>query len=463
MDSTAAGSGKSAVDQEVVSPNCTDDEEIMQQVLQFQLDRFGDSFIQDEAEEKERREMVKEAQESLARRKKALLPYWQGKFPTTKDEESQQAQAPVTGPEESEQLLKDKFAILDLEGDSNRTTESNSVTIIQDDHVDSVKSALAKKTADEEAEAYDRFQERWEDNCCKDCDHFQHKTLLSSMHFTHCTPGMVPNITPRTLQIFSVKLKLTEDNAGGFELPLSVYGIVAVRDALDSRRNILFSCGRTKAQQLTQDDPFLHLTGPSRAIMSEDKVYFEINLLVKGAAGSQDKPLITCVRAYGGGGSGAALCLKNVMCTLEVCLHTVKPAVQATIVGVQIVNKKDLWPSNFTYGGLVACTPLPRRTTDSGGNQEFVLLESKDREMPQGDMGYVPLSRQVVCVEHGGGLNVDIKAYNKFGLVGAEGRVHFKAKNCHLSQQRCTVGQHQVTVAVAWSVVPTDMDDLVCF
>lgn len=73
------------------------------------------------------------------------------------------------------------------------------------------------------------------------------------MQFTHYTPGMVPYSIAETLQIFSMKLKLTDDNAGGFELPLSVYGMVAVRDALDSRRNILFSCGRTMAQELTQD------------------------------------------------------------------------------------------------------------------------------------------------------------------------------------------------------------------
>lgn len=183
---------------------------------------------------------------------------------------------------------------------------------------------------------------------------------------------------------------------------------------------------------------------------------------MKGAAGSEDKPLITCVHGYAGG-SCAALCFDNVLCTLEVCLQTVKPAVQATILAVQIVKKKDLWPLNFTYGGLVACTPLPRTTTgtDSGGNQNIVLIESKGREMPQGNCGYVPLSRQVVCVERRGGLDVVIQAYKKSGAIGAESRVHFKAQNCHMSQQQCTVGQAQVTVTVAWSVVPTDMDDLV--
>ncbi|XBJ09284.1 hypothetical protein VPH35_014383 [Triticum aestivum] len=201
-------------------------------------------------------------------------------------------------------------------------------------------------------------------------------------------------------------------------------------------------------------DPFLHFTGPSRAILSADKVYFEIRLRARVAAGSEDKPLITCVRGYAGG-SCAALRFDNALCALEVCLQTAEPAVQATILAVQILKKKDLWPLNFTYGGLVACTPLPRKTTgtESGGNQNIVLVESKGREMPQGNCGYVPLTRQVVCVERGGGLDVVIQAYKKSGAVGPEGRVHFKAQNCHMSQQQCIFGQAQLYAAgthLAW-------------
>ncbi|CAM0942668.1 unnamed protein product [Alopecurus aequalis] len=453
---------KSAMDQEVIGPNSADDERILQQMLQSKLDLLGDSFIQDEAEEKERRAMLKEVQEELARRKKAMLLYWQGKLPA----KDRKAQAPVViQAEESamdHEVIADDKQKLGIWG-SNRMTKAtsnfNSVTI-QDDHVDKAKSALAKKTADEEATAYASYRSCWEHNCCKgdDCDHYNHKTALSSMLFTHCTPGKIPFYVAVTLQIFSMKLKLTYDNPGGFEFPLSVYGVVAVRDALDSRRNILFSCDRTEAQELTQDEPFLHLTGPSRAILCTDKVYFEIYLRVKGA---EDKPLITCARAYGG--RGAALCFSNVLCTLEVCLQTVKEALQATIVAVQIVRKEELWPFNFAHGGMVACTPLPRtRAADSGGvspsDQTIVLIESKDREMPQGDYGYLHLSRQVVCVERGGGLDVVMQAYTKSGTLRAEGRLHFKAQKCHMSQQQCIVGRARVIVDVAWSIVPTNMD-----
>ena len=80
-----------------------------------------------------------------------------------------------------------------------------------------------------------------------------HAAVVSSMQYTHYTPEMVPHVFAETLQIFSMKLKLKDDNPGGFEFPLSVYGMVAVRDALDSRRNILFSRSVIGAQVLTQD------------------------------------------------------------------------------------------------------------------------------------------------------------------------------------------------------------------
>jgi hypothetical protein len=74
------------------------------------------------------------------------------------------------------------------------------------------------------------------------------------MQFTHYTPGHIPyntaGSTPETLQIISIKLV---EIAGGLEFPLSVYGVVAVRDTVDGSRNILFRRRTYKAQQLKQN------------------------------------------------------------------------------------------------------------------------------------------------------------------------------------------------------------------
>jgi hypothetical protein len=77
---------------------------------------------------------------------------------------------------------------------------------------------------------------------------------LSSMQFTYYTPGCNRRngaaSTPVTLQIFSIKLA---EIAGGLQWPLSVYGVIAVRDAVDYNRNFIFSCDRDDSQELTQN------------------------------------------------------------------------------------------------------------------------------------------------------------------------------------------------------------------
>jgi hypothetical protein len=78
--------------------------------------------------------------------------------------------------------------------------------------------------------------------------------LLSSMQFTHYTPGRLPPnraaSSPATLQIFSIKLP---EVAGDLHWPLSVYGKVVVRDVVDRNRNFIFSRRRENSQELTQD------------------------------------------------------------------------------------------------------------------------------------------------------------------------------------------------------------------
>lgn len=277
-------------------------------------------------------------------------------------------------------------------------------------------------------------------------------------------PGAKPAASSRTPVI---SIKLTEIG-GGLAWPLSVYGVIAVRDIADHNRNLLFSCDRSQAQELKQDDSFLRLIGPSRAIVFTDIVDIEIQLKVKGPTKSQDKALISYVCNYGGGGLGVStLCIDNCLCTLELCLQRVKRTVQATILSVQVV-KCGSWP--FEYGGRVACSLASRETvvTDSGvtrainpSSSQIVLLESKDGAMLKGLDGHIYLPRQVVSVEIEGVLDIAIEAYSKSGDIGAQGRIRFAPQFCNISQDKFAIADVEVMITIAWSLVPTSKREIV--
>ncbi|XP_044405727.1 uncharacterized protein [Triticum aestivum] len=311
----------------------------------------------------------------------------------------------------------------------------------------------------------------WESAWGETCGFFTDSTALSSMQFTHYTPGHISSqgagSNPATLQVLSIKLVKV---AGGLQWPLSVYGMVAVRDVADHNRNILFSRGRSEALELTQDDPFFPLIGPSRAIVFTDLVDIEIQLKVKGGGtkASQDKALINYVSNYGGAyGPGAStLPVENSFCTLELCLQTVKRTVQATIMLVQVV-KHGSWP--FKYGGRVACSPLSGELMfdDSGfthiinpSSNQIVLLDSKIEAMPDYNV-FKYLSRQVVSVETEGVLDIVIQTYSKSGDIAAHGHIRFRPNYCGISQDKFALGDAEVLVTIAWPLVATSKREIV--
>ncbi|XP_039834739.1 uncharacterized protein LOC120695599 [Panicum virgatum] len=117
---------------------------------------------------------------------------------------------------------------------------------------------------------------------------FEDTTKIPSMRFTNKPVEEFPAYMD-TLQIFSVKLAATR---GALQLPLDVFGMVAIRDPVDHNRNIIFHRERDGCQTLTEKDPYLVLAGPTRAVMfALNPTIIEVDLQIKGTTESEDEHL----------------------------------------------------------------------------------------------------------------------------------------------------------------------------
>ncbi|XP_020175223.3 uncharacterized protein [Aegilops tauschii subsp. strangulata] len=355
---------------------------------------------------------------------------------------------------------------------NNEVLDGADTDCVDDDEVDRGKSeaqlAKEKRVMSTEELEFESFRRGWETAFSRRSGHFLNKTTVSSMQFTHLAPGRIPcgaGIEP-AVQIFSVKLTEVK---GGFKFPLSVYGVVAARDGVDYNRNLLFFCDRSNSQKLTQNDPYLHLIGPSRAVFFEDYVNYEVQLMVKGSVKSRDRPLITDTYRHIQCRIGVStICFQNCFCTMELRLERFLGSVQATIFGVRVVKDNGAWP--FGHGVRVACSPASRELMeDSDGEIKYVaqpssgeilLLDSKDGRRPAHSDGYLYLSRQVVSVEPSGQLEVEIQAYAPPGVLPAKAQVCFEAQECNIDRGRCCLLGAEVEICVAWSRLASDMEML---
>lgn len=127
------------------------------------------------------------------------------------------------------------------------------------------------------------------------CHHREYKT-----HDTSTTRSSLGLRDPRLmLQIFAMHLSISES----YSYPVSVYGIVAVRDALEPLRNLVFNrpC-RDDAFTVDQDSLTLPLCSPRRGMyIVRDRALLEVDLWVKEEGdGSSDKQLLSLYAEFEG-------------------------------------------------------------------------------------------------------------------------------------------------------------------
>ncbi|CAN6226251.1 unnamed protein product [Urochloa humidicola] len=245
-----------------------------------------------------------------------------------------------------------------------------------------------------------KFRDAWNALWSRRYGPFEANTEICSMRFTD-EPAPFGTSTSHTVQIFSVKVTGLRE---GLTWPLDVFGMVAIRDTIDHRRNIVFDRERDNCQTLTKKDPYLVLTGPTRAVVLLDPVIIEVKLVVKGTVESEDKVLSylavepdICSTFYS---ELLNIAYPSKLSTLEFTLGYIIFSVEATIF-LRVIDGS--WPDDC-FGRFVA--------RSASIDQDIVLLlHSGDKTFPCTDDGNVKLSRCVASVEVNGKLQVSVKAW----------------------------------------------------
>uniref|UniRef100_A0ACD5YMK8 Uncharacterized protein n=1 Tax=Avena sativa TaxID=4498 RepID=A0ACD5YMK8_AVESA len=268
---------------------------------------------------------------------------------------------------------------------------------------------------------------------------FHETTSIPAKCYTYPTPDDEHYTrTMETMQIVSVKVTAIKEP---LLWPLQVFGIVAVRDVLDHKRNIMFQRPRNNCQHISEDDPYLALTGPSRAVaVSMKPTYIEVSLKVKGGtANSDDKDLSELLVNYR---SGCVLygVYPSRLSTLELKHDIIMHSVEATIC-IKVTGGS--WPDGF------------RGVTSSADDLKVKLLDFGHDGLPVDDGGMIKLTRSVVSVGLEEMLKVSAMAcpMNK-EQVCESSEASFKPAKAGISLSRVELksGSCSMEVSVAWSL-----------
>ncbi|KAM3208966.1 hypothetical protein ACQJBY_063571 [Aegilops geniculata] len=302
---------------------------------------------------------------------------------------------------------------------------------------DEEESGPAQCEEESFAAEFRSFWNRFYARCCGAT--FDQTTSIPAMCHTNPASGRSAKAMD-TLQIMSVKVASIK---GDLRWPLEVFGLIAARDVLDQKRNIIFHRPRTNCQTITQEDCYLALAGPTRAIVvAYDPSYIEVSLKVKGTTESEDKDLSALVVVF-----KAGYCPESVypsrLSTLEIKFDHIQESVEATVF-IRIIDGS--WPDGFR--GVFSAA------SRSDDNLQVKLLEFEDGGLPVDADGVITLSRRVVSVVLERNLKVSVMAIpvNK-GDAAESSEAVLKSHRAGLSPPgtNLSLGSCNMEVRVAWS------------
>uniref|UniRef100_M8BQV2 DUF6598 domain-containing protein n=1 Tax=Aegilops tauschii TaxID=37682 RepID=M8BQV2_AEGTA len=278
---------------------------------------------------------------------------------------------------------------------------------------------------------------------------YEDTTAIPAMRYTDVKPPAWRHVGPTgTLQIFSFKVAAIAEE---LRWPLDVYGLIAIRDHLDRNRNIIFARARDKCQTISLENPYLTLTGPTRAVVLSvvsNSVRFEVVLKVKsGIYESEDKDLSFLAAKYKTSAWNHS-CLINLVATsklskLEWTFVRLAKSVEATI-NIQVIHGS--WPDG--------CRGIFSASTRSLDGMKVLLLSLEDDKLPVTTDSMVNLTRHVACVEIKGELKISVATdYSDGKQFTTHNETVFAPREAGRSCGILKVHSCVMKVIVAWSLV----------
>ncbi|KAE8796407.1 hypothetical protein D1007_28535 [Hordeum vulgare] len=308
---------------------------------------------------------------------------------------------------------------------------------------------LHKLTIPVDDDDRDEFNESWMGTWGDFIVSMDRKTTIPSAGFTDLVTRRGGVYAVDTLQLFEVKISIKETS--GSMWPLHVYGFIAARDSVDYKRNIIFEREKDNCQIISEGFPYLALTGPARAVVLIDPVYFEIDLKVNGTGQSEDQDLIYIADPFRNtnpfDSSVFTSVYTNKISTLELTFGHIIMSVEASI-SMKIIHGS--WPDGFR-GSFAA-------RTASINNMTIWLLQIGDNnELPLADDGTIKLQRHVVCAEIKNAeneeyLEVSVGGYG-VGWQRFDAGLHFTPQERGKLKGILNVDSCEIEVTVSWSLI----------